>query len=107
MSRIIYKNIIISDGFSTNDLNDIGKDGWKLCSIVPSGYKEGDVIGTFCKEDIEDELNAKIRNKLGPIQTLVDLCKILKETGEVPRDILINAAEESEKSMEFLIHIGE
>ena len=66
-----------------------------------------EILKNIIINNMEETLNAKIRNKLGPIQTLIDLCKILKENGEVPKEILINALEESEKSMEFLVHIGE
>lgn len=108
MSRIEYQTVLFNkDCITDEDMNNFGYDGWNLCSIVPSTTNYNACIGVFSREVVEEGLNAKVRNKLGPIQTLIDLCKILKETSEVPRDILINAMEESEKSMDFLIHIGE
>ena len=108
MSRIEYQTVLFSkDCITDEDMNNFGYDGWNLCSIVPATTNHNVCIGIFSREVMEEGLNAKIRNKLGPIQTLIDLSKILKESGEIPRDILINAIEESEKSMEYLIHIGE
>ena len=108
MNRVEYQTVLFTrDCITDEDLNNFGYDGWKLSTILPVESNPFAIIGVFYREVVEEDLNAKIRNKLGPIQTLVDLCKILKETGEVPRDILINAIEESEKSMEFLTHIGE
>ena len=56
-------------------------------------------------------LNADIRNKLGPLQTLVDIVntwgfKYPAEDDAVKR-VFNEAIEESNKSIEYLKHIGE
>ena len=56
----------------------------------------------------KEGLNAKIRNKLGPFQTMIDLLKNFKINGDDKvQKLMEDALTEAEKSMEFLTHIGE
>lgn len=112
MSRIEYQTVLFSkDCITDKDMNNFGYDGWNLCSIVPATTNNDVCIGIFSREVMEEGLNAKIRNKLGPIQTLIDICKLADEGKILPtlliQDTVKNAIRESEKSMEYLIHIGE
>lgn len=58
-------------------------------------------------------LNADIRNKLGPLQTIMDLVNTwgLKNPSNMDDDVITQvfneAIEEANKSMEYLKHIGE
>ena len=58
-------------------------------------------------------LNADIRNKLGPLQTIMDLVNAwgLKNPSNIDDDVITQvfneAIEEANKSMEYLKHIGE
>lgn len=58
-------------------------------------------------------LNADIRNKLGPLQTIMDLVNTwgLKNPSNMDDDVIAQvfneAIEEANKSMEYLKHIGE
>ena len=58
-------------------------------------------------------LNADIRNKLGPLQTIMDLVNTwgLKNPSNMDDDVITQvfneAVEEANKSMEYLKHIGE
>ena len=112
MNRVEYQTgLFTRDCITDEDLNNFGYDGWKLSTILPVESNPTSIIGVFYREVIEEGLNAKIRNKLGPIQTLIDLCKLADEGKILPslliQDTVKNAIRESEKSLEFLTHIGE
>lgn len=109
MKRIEYQTVLFTrDCITDEDLNNFGYDGWKLSTIMPVESNPFAVIGVFYREVEEEGLNAKIRNKLGPIQTMIDLLKNFKVNGDDKVQKLVeDALTESEKSMEFLIHIGE
>ena len=110
MNRVEYQTVLFTrDCITDEDLNNFGYDGWKLSTILPVESNPFAIIGVFYREVVEEDLNAKIRNKLGPIQTLLDLCKIQREDKASPKiDKLIDdTLDEVEKSIEFLTHIGE
>lgn len=109
MKRIEYQTVLFTrDCITDEDLNNFGYDGWKLSTIMPVESNPFAVIGVFYREVEEEGLNAKIRNKLGPIQTMIDLLKNFKINGDDKVQKLVeDALTESEKSMEFLTHIGE
>lgn len=56
-------------------------------------------------------LNADIRNKLGPLQTLVDIVNTwgfkYPAEDDAVKQVFNEAIEEANKSMEYLKHIGE
>jgi hypothetical protein len=112
MNRVEYQTVLFTrDCITDEDLNNFGCDGWKLSAILPVESNPFAIMGVFYREVVEEGLNAKIRNKLSPIQTLVDICKLADEGKILPslliQDIVKNAIRETEKSIEFLTHIGE
>jgi hypothetical protein len=110
MSRVEYQTVLFTrDCITDEDLNNFGYDGWKLSTLVPLESNPFAIMGVFYREVVEEGLNAKIRNKLGPIQTLLDLCKMQREGKATPKidKLMDDALDEVEKSIEFLRHIGE
>lgn len=110
MNRVEYQTVLFTrDCITDEDLNNFGYDGWKLSTILPVESNPFAIIGVFYREVVEEDLNAKIRNKLGPIQTLLDLCKLRKEGKMLPEayKLMDDTLDEVEKSIEFLTHIGE
>lgn len=109
MNRVEYQTVLFTrDCITDEDLNNFGYDGWKLSTMMPVESNPFAIIGVFYREVEEEGLNAKIRNKLGPIQTMIDLLKNFKVNGgDKVQKLVEDALTESEKSMEFLTHIGE
>jgi hypothetical protein len=110
MSRVEYQTVLFTrDCITDEDLNNFGYDGWKLSTLVPLESNPFAIMGVLYREVVEEDLNAKIRNKLGPIQTLLDLCKIQREGKATPKidKLMGDTLDEVEKSIEFLTHIGE
>lgn len=110
MNRVEYQTVLFTrECITDEDLNNFGYDGWKLSALEPLESNPFAIIGVFYREVVEEDLNAKIRNKLGPIQTLLDLCKLRKEGKITPETykLMDDTLDEVEKSIEFLTHIGE
>lgn len=109
MKKIEYQTVLFTrDCVTDEDLNNFGYDGWKLSTMMPVESNPFAIIGVFYREVEEEDLNAKIRNKLGPFQTMIDLLKNFKINGDDKvQKLMEDALTETEKSMEFLTHIGE
>lgn len=90
-----------------------GEEGWRIQAFVPMDSDTSIYRAIMYREVPDDSLNAEIRNKLGPFQTLIDLMEHVIEhrgvfnIGEEVEKILRDAVNESIKSMEFLKHVGE
>ena len=109
MKKIEYQTVLFTrDCVTDEDLNNFGYDGWKLSTMMPVESNPFAIIGVFYREVEEEGLNAKIRNKLGPFQTMIDLLKNFKiNSDDKVQKLVEDALTEAEKSMEFLTHIGE
>ena len=90
-----------------------GEEGWKIQAFVPMDEDTSIYRAIMYREVLDDSLNAEIRNKLGPFQTLIDLMdnfidyKRVFNIGNEVEKILRDAVNESKKSMEYLKHVGE
>lgn len=90
-----------------------GEEGWKIQAFVPMDEDTSIYRAIMYREVPDDSLNANIRNKLGPFQTLIDLMdNFINFKGVFPYNdgvekILRDAVNESKKSMEYLKHVGE
>lgn len=90
-----------------------GEEGWKIQAFVPMDEDTSIYRAIMYREVPDDSLNANIRNKLGPFQTLIDLMdNFINFKGFFPYNdgvekILRDAVNESKKSMEYLKHVGE
>ena len=83
--------------------------GWEPVMTCKLNDWESNVL--FRKPN--QSLNADIRNKLGPLQTIMDLVNTwgLKNPSNMDDDVITQvfneAVKEANKSMEYLKHIGE
>ena len=83
--------------------------GWEPVMTCRLNNLESNVLFKRPKQT----LNADIRNKLGPLQTIMDLVNTwgLKNPSNMDDDVITQvfneAVEEANKSMEYLKHIGE
>lgn len=90
-----------------------GEEGWKIQAFVPMDDNTSIYRAIMYREVPDDSLNANIRNKLGPFQTLIDLMdgiidfKGAFNINDEVEKILRDAVNESKKSMEYLKHVGE
>ena len=90
-----------------------GEEGWKIQAFIPMDDDTSIYRAIMYREVPDDSLNAEIRNKLGPFQTLIDLMdsfidyKGVFNIGDEVKKILRDAVNESIKSMEYLKHVGE
>lgn len=90
-----------------------GEEGWRIQAFIPMDDDTSIYRAIMYREVPDDSLNAEIRNKLGPFQTLIDLMdnfidyKRVFNIGNEVEKILRDAVNESKKSMEFLKHVGE
>lgn len=90
-----------------------GEEGWKIQALVPMDDNTSIYRVIMYREVPDDSLNAEIRNKLGPFQTLIDLIdnfidfKGAFNINDEVEKILRDAVNESKKSMEYLKHVGE
>lgn len=90
-----------------------GEEGWKIQAFVPMDEDTSIYRAIMYREVLDDSLNAEIRNKLGPFQTLIDIMddfidyKRVFNIGNNVEKILRDAVNESKKSMEYLKHVGE
>ena len=95
------------------EITRYGEEGWKIQAFVPMDEDTSIYRAIMYREVPDDSLNADIRNKLGPFQTLIDLMdKFINFKGTFPYNdgvekILRDAVNESKKSMEYLKHVGE
>lgn len=89
-------------------INKMIEDGWEVVShSFDSEWRIYKIIFKRPKQT----LNADIRNKLGPLQTIMDLVntwgfKYPSEDDAVTQ-VFNEAVREAKKSMEYLKHIGE
>lgn len=90
-----------------------GEEGWRIQAFIPMDDDTSIYRAVMYREVPDDSLNAEIRNKLGPFQTLIDLMdnfidyKRVFNIGVEVEKILRDAVNESKKSMEYLKHVGE
>ena len=56
-----------------------GEEGWKIQALVPMDDNTSIYRVIMYREVPDDSLNAEIRNKLGPFQTLIDLIDNFRE----------------------------
>lgn len=90
-----------------------GEEGWRIQAFIPMDDDTSIYRAVMYREVPDDSLNAEIRNKLGPFQTLIDLMdnfidyKRVFNIGNEVEKILRDAVNESKKSMEYLKHVGE
>lgn len=89
-------------------INKMTGDGWEVVShSFDCEWKTYKIIFKRPKQT----LNADIRNKLGPLQTIMDLVNVwgFKSPAEddAIKQVFNEAIEEANKSMEYLKHIGE
>lgn len=90
-----------------------GEEGWRIQAFIPMDDDTSIYRAVMYREVSDDSLNAEIRNKLGPFQTLIDLMdnfidyKRVFNIGNEVEKILRDAVNESKKSMEYLKHVGE
>ena len=90
-----------------------GEEGWRIQAFIPMDDDTSIYRAIMYREVPDNSLNAEIRNKLGPFQTLIDLMdnfidyKRVFNIGNEVEKILRDAVNESKKSMEFLKHVGE
>lgn len=91
-------------------INEMTGDGWEVVShSFDCEWKTYKIIFKRPKQT----LNADIRNKLGPLQTIMDLVNTwgLKNPSGMDDDVITQvfneAIEEANKSIEYLKHIGE
>lgn len=90
-----------------------GEEGWRIQAFIPMDDDTSIYRVIMYREVLDDSLNAEIRNKLGPFQTLIDLMdnfidyKRVFNIGDEVEKILRDAVNESKKSMEYLKHVGE
>lgn len=90
-----------------------GEEGWRIQAFIPMDDDTSIYRAIMYREVPDDSLNAEIRNKLGPFQTLIDLMdnfidyKRVFNIGNEVEKILRDAVNESKKSMEYLKHVGE
>lgn len=89
-------------------INKMTGDGWEVVShSFDCDWKTYKIIFKRPKQT----LNADIRNKLGPLQTLIDLVNTwgfkYPSEDDAVKQLFDETVREAKKSMEYLKHIGE
>lgn len=89
-------------------INKMTGDGWEVVShSFDCDWKIYKIIFKRPKQT----LNADIRNKLGPLQTIMDLVNTwgfkYPSEDDAVKQVFNDAVREAKKSMEYLKHIGE
>lgn len=89
-------------------INKMIGDGWEVVShSFDCEWKTYKIIFKRPKQT----LNADIRNKLGPLQTIIDFVNTwgfkYPAEDDAIKQVFNEAIEEANKSMEYLKHIGE
>jgi hypothetical protein len=107
MNKIEYQSVMFNGGVNAETLDKLGSQGWILCYLSEFDSETNSLVGTFYRSLLDDTLNAQIRNKLTPFQTLIDIYKMEKMGQSIPSTLKDEAVMAAEESLKFLTHIGE
>ena len=114
MDRYEYKIEYIDFYDFEEKLNSFGEEGWEVFQIEDNSntlqtFGEKTLQKVFMRRKIEREsLNAKVRNKLTPFRTLMDISEQLcNDNFDVIKyqTLITNILKECEKSIDFLKNI--
>lgn len=114
MNRYEYKIEYIDFYDFEEKLNSFGEEGWEVFQIEDNSntlqtFGKKTLQKVFMRRKIEKEsLNAKVRNKLTPFRTLMDISEQLcNDNFDVIKyqTLITNILKECEKSIDFLKNI--